>query len=270
MRKLNYYPYFLLLLALIVGCSDNEDTPITPPSGNVTSSLTIEAGSEGTITGSFSDDIGIATITISNSDLNLDQSIDAGGGTSYSLSATLAIDANTSAGVYDVLVTVVNTGNVSADFTVSLTVTEPCPAQSFNEGLAEAAVDFTEANEDYNFDDYSATFSDIAIAINDDCNVLTLTGDFLDWQSTIDESFTPELNLTIVPGVNGPTSGNLTFEEEIMGDMADGFRYRMAPSDTEGTYDELTGTITMKFYIEYDIDGEWVYWYTTTMTLSLQ
>lgn len=271
MIKLKNYLILITLLVFVFGCGD-DDGPMVfdPPSGSVTQSLTVEAGSSGTITGNFTDPLGISSITATNTDLGISETINVGGATSFALSAEVSVPANTPAGDYDVLITVTNTENVSADFTVSITVTEPCPATSFDGGVADGTADFTDSNDDYPFDDYSEGFSDIAIEINGDCTILTLTGDFLGWQETIDETFTPVLNLNITSGPDGSTSGTLAFDEEIMGPMADGFTYRMSKADEDGTYDEASGNLTMKLYIEYEVDGNWVYWYTTTMTMTLK
>lgn len=143
-----------------------------------------------------------------------------------------------------------------------------CPLDPL-EATVDVVSDFTDASQDYYFEDYQATFTGLTATVEDDCKKLKVTGDFLDW-GTIDDTFTPMITLTVTPNSGDDTKGSLSFTEEIMGLMSDGFTYRMSTTGTNGTYDATAGTATFSVYVDYDVSGDWVYWFTTTVTLTVQ
>jgi hypothetical protein len=262
--------FFLVSLVLILfsACSEDDGPAPTAPTGSVTAASGA-AGGMVTLTGSFADAQGLSSIILTSTVLSLNSTITLNGETSYDMSEGVTIPGTVAAGNVDVTVTVTNSSDLSTDFVLAVTVSDaPCPTASFDDATSNAESDFTDANADYNFEDYSNSFTGISIEVDDNCETITITGDFLDW-ATIDDTFTPELNLTFTPGSDS-AMGSLSFTEEIMGPMSDGFSYRMSTSGSEGTYNATDGTLTFSVYIDYDIGGEWVYWYTNTTTLTVQ
>ncbi|NQZ78930.1 MAG: hypothetical protein HRT61_22855, partial [Ekhidna sp.] len=244
--------------------------PPQPPSGTMTDQIEIVAGEAGRLTGSFSDNIGIASITLSSDDLTVNEEFDGGGATNYDLTYDLTIDETTPAGNYTLTTLVANTNDLLVEFTTTVIVTEPldpCTLDPFDDTTANAASSFTDSNDDYYFEDYTNEFTGIGLSIDDDCQTITITGDFLDW-GTIDESFTPVLNLSVT--ATDDNTGTLSFTEEVMGAMSDGFTYRMSTTGENGAYNISDGIISFSVYVDYDVNGEWVRWYTNTTTLTIQ
>ena len=256
------------LLAVFIACSDSDD-PVAAPTGSL-NDVTVEAGATVTLSGTVSDDVGLSNLSLTSTQLGLNSTVDLDGETSFDLSGiTLNIDAATTPASYEVTVSATNTSNVSATFTFNITVTEAsCPVDSFEGATSSAASDFSDANDDYYFEDYSGAFTGIALDVNDECSTITITGDFLDW-GTVDDTFTPTLTLTLTPDASDDSMGTLSFTEEEMGAMSDGFTYRMSSTGSDGTYNTTDGTLSFTVFIDYDIDGTWVNWFTASVTLTL-
>lgn len=144
---------------------------------------------------------------------------------------------------------------------------EICDIEPFANLLIDGTCAFTDANDVYFFEDYSVEVSDIAVSVDEDCSTITLTGDFLDWQSTIDENYVPVLTLDATPGAT-EGQGTISFTELLIGEAPDGFTYRLNSSGQDGTYNSTTRSLQLSFFVEYQVDGEWVYWYTSSIDLA--
>jgi hypothetical protein len=112
----------LMVILLMANCSDDE-TPTSIPAGNFTTTISAGAGEEIVFTGTATDEIGLTSISLSNSDLLLDKIITiADAPTSFALEYAFTIPAGTADGSYTVAGIVSNTSGSTVEFSVTVTV----------------------------------------------------------------------------------------------------------------------------------------------------
>ena len=232
-----------MALALFVACGDDsDDADPTEPTGSVTETASGGPGVEITFVGDFSDDQGISTITIVNSDLGLDITLDGGDETRYFLSQPFTISADQTDGDYVVTITVTNVKDLTAEFSVTVTV-----ACDLNGTFT------TEHNSTWEYyDEWTDTLYDIVVTVEGD--QLTLDGDVIWWWPVV-------VTATMVEDPANPGTGTLDWGDDPIlltcttgcndgdgyyGGYTDGYMVVTADND-ESTYDACSGVITLSF-----------------------
>lgn len=227
-----------------------------PPTGTLNQeNISIFAGEDITISGSFADAQGLSEVKLVAPELGIDQTLNLSGELSYELNETYTIPAETAEGDYDLLVTVTNTEGLSTNFNVSVSVSVVAGCTDdftvFQDVNLEANVNIT--TTDGSFDGY-AFMKDATAVIADD--TLTITGDIIDF-------FEIQLKATFTSDPTDSKIGTL----QILSDQpqvihTDGFTYRLN-SSSEGTYDACMQKINMAYDIEYsDDNGGWIFYYS--------
>ena len=90
-----------------------------------------------------------------------------------------------------------------------------------------------------------------------------VTGDLIDYGPFSNAAIT----IALTPESEGSTKGTATFGEQIAGTDSDGYEYKFIQTG-EGTYDVCSGVINVAYDIYY-MDGDWVYWYSVSNTISV-
>lgn len=271
MKHLKLYT-LLLASILIIGCSEDDPAPATPPTGSVVESITAESGNEITFTGEFADAQGLKSITLSNADLGLDKAVAdlVEGASTYTLSEAFAIDAEQAPRDYGVVITVTNIRNLSETFITTITVTEPACDQEvsvFHDTFN--TTDHTSTWDGYTDWDYGVT-DDVHLSIAGD--KLTITGDFIWWWATT-------ATLTLVENIATPGEGTIDFGDtpiwvptlpDEYGDcyysdcnFYNGYdtypdiEYHITQTDDleASTYNNCEGVMTLVFNMEYRARG---------------
>ena len=239
---------------------EGGDTGPVPPSGSVVGEVSALPGESFALTGTINDTQGLSTISIQNSDLGISQEISLTGDTTYELNETFSIADTVSPGDYSIDVIATNVEGLSATFTSVLSVISDGPCTNdytvFGNETLSASISFIET--DGSFDPYETTSS---VTTTIDGDQITMTGDIIDF-------FELQLTLTMVPNSDDATIGAATFSIEDLGTYTDGFNYRLVQVE-DGTYDACEGTLSISYDLEFEEDGNWVFFYRTETQFNL-
>lgn len=111
---------------MISSCSEDSADPATPPTIQADSPIDANAGTEITFTGTLTDAVGVKSLSIVNADLGLDANLTASDNpTSIPIEYSFTIPAATAEGSYDVVLTVANTSDLTAQAVVTVNVSVP-------------------------------------------------------------------------------------------------------------------------------------------------
>lgn len=141
-----------------------------------------------------------------------------------------------------------------------------CFLSSFDGRTAEVNSSFTDFNTEYFYDDYQSSFSGIGISTNEDCSVITVSGDFLDLGFLSDI----QIDFIVTPDANDSNLGILSLATQELGDDGNGFDYRVRTTGVPGTFNISNGTIEVELLVDYNNSGAgYVNWYTASSSFAL-
>ncbi len=114
----------ILTCITFVGCSDDEGTPDgPPPTGTFDTPINAEPGDAITFTGTASDELGLTAITLTNSDLSLDATIDLSDEPKeFTVNYSFTIAETIADGTYPVEIVVSNNSEKTTSFSVDVIV----------------------------------------------------------------------------------------------------------------------------------------------------
>ncbi|MEM7371903.1 MAG: hypothetical protein AAF587_25030 [Bacteroidota bacterium] len=232
------------------------------PTGMVDANVSVIVGQDVRLTGSFADGQGLSEVLVQNADLGINQSIPLSAELTYDLNETYNISPSTLPGEYTVRIDVTNIESVISSFDVVVSVFEDtvCTAEYgvFDGETLTANADITAT--DGSFDPYLFT-KEVSASISGDS--ILIEGDFIDFFST-------QMKAQLVPDMNDPTIGTVVLTTQDLGEHTDGFTYRLTFPQGDGTYDACARKLNITYEMEYEDNGNWVFYYTTVTEFELK
>ncbi|MFT6855658.1 MAG: hypothetical protein ACJA0X_001632 [Cyclobacteriaceae bacterium] len=125
--KSTWFILSIAFVALLVSCSEEDEIPEgPPPAGEFMVTINAEPGQDVTFTGTVTDEIGLASITMTNTDLALEGNINLSDNpTSFTVSYNFNIQETIADGTYPVVIVVTNTANKTFSAEVNVVVETP-------------------------------------------------------------------------------------------------------------------------------------------------
>lgn len=142
-----------------------------------------------------------------------------------------------------------------------------CFLSPFDATTADVSSSLTDFNSEYFYDDYDAEFTGVSISINEDCSVLTVTGDFIDLGASLSDI---GITFVVTPDDTDANIGTLALATQVLGSDDGGFEYRVSSTGVPGTFNIADGSINVELNIDYNNNGAgYTNWYKCTSSFTI-